>query len=539
MRTDSVNLSDDARKAAQDEITSVYGSEYSKPRKFFTKSKGAQEAHEAIRPTQMDKHKVSVDYDQDRLYALIWRRTMASQMAEALLERTVVKISNDENSKVFTANGEVITFEGFLKIYLEGTDDDDDEQAGMLPKLAVGESLTNIFVTATERYSKPPYRFTEASLVRRLEELGIGRPSTYAPTISTIQRREYITKGTVEGIERKYLQYTLKNHEISSKVMTEKVGSDKGKLVPTDIGNIVNDFLVENFKSILDFGFTAKVESEFDEIAVGKEDWTSMIKEFYQDFHPNVEDVAENAQRAKGERLLGVDPISGKNVYVRLGRYGAMVQIGEVTDEEKPKFASLQGDQTMNSITFQQAIDLFKLPKTLGDYEKQEVIVANGRYGPYIRFGKMFVSLDKGENPMKVDLNRAVELIQSKRKADAPVGNYNELPIQKGVGRFGPFIKWNSMFINVSKKYDFDNLSQQDRKELIEDKLKKEKEKLIHHWEDVGIRVEKARWGRFHVLKGKVKVELPKTSDISKMTKEEAIKLIEKKSPKRKTVKKK
>ena len=539
MRTDSVNLSDDARKAAQDEITSVYGSEYSKPRKFFTKSKGAQEAHEAIRPTQMDKHKVSVDYDQDRLYALIWRRTMASQMAEALLERTVVKISNDENSKVFTANGEVITFEGFLKIYLEGTDDDDDEQAGMLPKLAVGESLTNIFITATERYSKPPYRFTEASLVRRLEELGIGRPSTYAPTISTIQRREYITKGTVEGIERKYLQYTLKNHEISSKVMTEKVGSDKGKLVPTDIGNIVNDFLVENFKNILDFGFTAKVESEFDEIAVGKEDWTSMIKEFYQDFHPNVEDVAENAQRAKGERLLGVDPISGKNVYVRLGRYGAMVQIGEVTDEEKPKFASLQGDQTMNSITFQQAIDLFKLPKTLGDYEKQEVIVANGRYGPYIRFGKMFVSLDKGENPMKVDLNRAVELIQSKRKADAPVGNYNELPIQKGVGRFGPFIKWNSMFINVSKKYDFDNLSQQDMKELIEDKLKKEKEKLIHHWEDVGIRVEKARWGRFHVLKGKVKVELPKTSDISKMTKEEAIKLIEKKSPKRKTVKKK
>ena len=539
MRTDSVNLSDDARKAAQDEITSVYGSEYSKPRKFFTKSKGAQEAHEAIRPTQMDKHKVSVDYDQDRLYALIWRRTMASQMAEALLERTVVKISNDENSKVFTANGEVITFEGFLKIYLEGTDDDDDEQAGMLPKLAVGESLTNIFITATERYSKPPYRFTEASLVRRLEELGIGRPSTYAPTISTIQRREYITKGTVEGIERKYLQYTLKNHEISSKVMTEKVGSDKGKLVPTDIGNIVNDFLVENFKNILDFGFTAKVESEFDEIAVGKEDWTSMIKEFYQDFHPNVEDVAENAQRAKGERLLGVDPISGKNVYVRLGRYGAMVQIGEVTDEEKPKFASLQGDQTMNSITFQQAIDLFKLPKTLGDYEKQEVIVAHGRYGPYIRFGKMFVSLDKGENPMKVDLNRAVELIQSKRKADAPVGNYNELPIQKGVGRFGPFIKWNSMFINVSKKYDFDNLSQQDMKELIEDKLKKEKEKLIHHWEDVGIRVEKARWGRFHVLKGKVKVELPKTSDISKMTKEEAIKLIEKKSPKKKTVKKK
>jgi len=264
-----------------------------------------------------------------------------------------------------------------------------------------------------------------------------------------------------------------------------------------------------------------------------------MINEFYQDFHVTVEDVAENAQRAKGERLLGVDPDSGKNVYVRLGRYGAMVQIGEATDEEKPKFASLQGDQTMNTITYEEAMDLFKLPKTLGDFEDQEVIVANGRFGPYVRFGKMFVSLDKGENPMNVDMDRAVELIQAKRKADAPVGHYQSLPIQKGVGRFGPFIKWNSMFINVNKKYDFDNLSQTDMEELIEDKLKKEREKLIHHWEDVGIRVEKARWGRFHVLKGKIKVELPKTTDIDKLTKEEAVKMIEAKTPKKKTAKKK
>jgi DNA topoisomerase-1 len=450
-----------------------------------------------------------------------------------------VKISNNQNAKLFTANGEVITFEGFLKVYLEGTDNDDEEQAGMLPKLEIGESLDNHSITATERYSKPPYRFTEASLVKRLEELGIGRPSTYAPTISTIQRREYVAKGTVEGKERKYIQYTLKNNEVSSKTLTEKVGSDKGKLVPTDIGNIVNDFLVENFTNILDFGFTAKVENEFDEIADGKEDWTSMIKDFYQDFHVTVEDVAENAQRAKGERLLGVDPDSGKNVYVRLGRYGAMVQIGEATDEEKPKFASLQGDQTMNTITYEEAMDLFKLPKTLGDYEDQEVIVANGRFGPYVRFGKMFVSLDKGENPMSVDLDRAIELIQAKRKADAPIGFYQELPIQKGVGRFGPFIKWNSMFINVNKKYDFDNLSKADLEELIEDKLKKEREKLIHYWEDVNIRVEKARWGRFHVLKGKIKVELPKTTDIEKLTKEEAVKMIEAKSPKKKTAKKK
>lgn len=539
MRTDSVNLSEDARNAAQAEIISSYGEPFSKPRNYSTKSKGAQEAHEAIRPTNMSKHTVSVNYDQDRLYTLIWRRTIASQMSEAQLERTSVKITNNQNSKQFSANGEVITFEGFLKVYLEGTDFDEEEQAGMLPKLSVGEVLNNEWITATERYSKPPYRFTEAALVKRLEELGIGRPSTYAPTISTIQRREYIAKGTVEGAERKYTQFTLQNGTVSSKELTEKVGSDKGKLVPTDIGNIVNDFLVENFSSVLDFGFTAKVESEFDEIADGKEDWTAMIKDFYKGFHEIVEDVAENAERAKGERLLGIDPESGKNVYVRLGRYGAMVQIGEVTDDEKPRFASLQGEQTMSNITYEQALDLFKLPKTLGDYEGEEIIVANGRFGPYVKFGKKFISLDKGENPMGVDMDRAIELIEAKKKADAPIGHYQEKPIQKGVGRFGPFIKWNSMFINVNKRYDFDNLSQSDLEELIEEKLKKEREKLIHHWEDVGIRVEKARWGRFNVLKGKVKVELPKTTEIDKMTKEEAIKLIESKSPKKKTAKKK
>ena len=539
MRTDSVNLSQDARNAAQAEIISSYGEEFSKPRNFSTKAKGAQEAHEAIRPTNMSKHSVSVDYDQDRLYALIWRRTLASQMSEAQLERTLVKINNDKNDKQFTANGEVITFEGFLKVYLEGTDYDEEEQAGMLPMLEVDEVLENEYITATERYTKPPYRFTEASLVKRLEELGIGRPSTYAPTISTIQRREYIAKGTVEGKERNYTQFILSNGEVSAKTLTEKVGSDKGKLVPTDVGNIVNDFLVQNFSNILDFGFTAKVENEFDEIADGKEDWTAMIKEFYQDFHVTVEDVAENAERAKGERLLGVDPDSGKNVYVRLGRYGAMVQIGEATDEEKPRFASLQGEQTMNSITYEEALDLFKLPKTLGDYEGEEIVVANGRFGPYVRFGKKFISLDKGENPMSVDMDRAIELIEAKKKADAPIGHYQSMPIQKGVGRFGPFIKWNSMFINVNRKYDFDNLSQVDLEELIEDKLKKEREKLIQHWEDVGIRVEKARWGRFNVIKGKLKVELPKTTNIEKLTKEEAVKLIESKSPKKKTPKKK
>ncbi|WP_281979782.1 type I DNA topoisomerase [Tenacibaculum mesophilum] len=539
MRTDSVNLSDDAKKAAQAEIIASYGEEYSKPRNYATKSKGAQEAHEAIRPTNMENHEITGEYDQTRLYSLIWKRTLASQMSEAKLERTVVKIDNNKNKKQFTANGEVITFEGFLKVYLEGTDNEEEEQAGMLPKMEVNEELINELITATERYTRPPARFSEASLVKQLEELGIGRPSTYAPTISTIQRREYIEKGTVEGKERNYTQLSLANQEVSEQILTERVGSDKGKLVPTDIGNIVNDFLVENFDAILDYGFTAKVENEFDEIAEGKEDWIAMIKDFYKNFHVVVEDVAANAERAKGERLLGVDPESGKNVYVRLGRYGAMVQIGEATDEEKPRFASLQGDQTMNSITYEEAMDLFKLPKTLGDYEEKEVVVANGRFGPYIKFDGKYVSLDKGENPMSVDMDRAIELIEAKRKADAPIGEYEGMPIQKGVGRFGPFIKWNSIFINVNKKYDFDNLNQADLEELIEDKKRKEREKLIHNFEEVGIRVEKARWGRFNVIKGKIKVELPKTTEIEKLTQEEAVKMIEAKTPKKKTAKKK
>ncbi|CAI8433779.1 MAG: DNA topoisomerase 1 [Flavobacterium sp. SCGC AAA160-P02] len=534
MRTDSVNLSKEAKSAAQTEIISSYGESYSKPRNFSNNSKGAQEAHEAIRPTDMGRHEISVEYDQNRLYSLIWKRTLASQMSDAQLERTVVKINNDKNDKLFTSNGEIITFEGFLKVYLEDVDNfDEEDRAGMLPMLGLNEMLHNQYITATEKYTKAPYRFTEASLVKRLEDLGIGRPSTYAPTISTIQKRQYVEKGTVEGKERSYIQLLLQDGQVITKKLTEKVGSDKGKLVPTDIGNIVNDFLVANFSNILDFGFTAKVESDFDSIAEGVQDWTSLIQEFYQEFHPTVEDVVANAERAKGERLLGVDPNSGKNVYVRLGRYGAMVQIGEVTDDEKPKFASLQGNQTMNNLTYEQAMELFQLPKTIGIYENNEIIVSNGRFGPYIRFDSMFVSLDKGENPLSVDLERAIELIEVKRKADAPVGQYQDLPIQKGVGRFGPFIKWNSMFINVNKKYDFENLTQSDMEQLIEDKIQKEKEKLIHYWEDVGIRVEKARWGRFNILKGKIKVELPKTTNIDKITKEEAVKMIEAKSPKK------
>ena len=542
MRTDSVNLSDEARKGAETEIISAYGSEFSHPRNYKGKSKGAQEAHEAIRPTDFSNHSVNVERDQARLYDLIWKRAIASQMSEARLERTNLKIQVNNTSNVkeqFTANGEIITFEGFLKVYLEGTDDEHAEQDGILPDLKIGEDLKNNYITATERFTRPPSRYTEASLVKQLEELGIGRPSTYAPTISTIQNRNYIEKGTNEGEVRKYKQLTLQDNSIKDKTLSEKAGSNKGKLVPTDTGMIVTDFLVNHFENILDYNFTAKVEESFDDIAEGKEDWKAMMKDFYKGFHPQVEDVQENAERESGERILGVDPKSGRQVSVRLGKFGPMVQVGTVEDEEKPKFASLSPDQQLSSITFEEAMDLFKLPKALGHYKDDEVEVNNGRFGPYVRFGKKFVSLPKGVDPLSVELEEAIVYIKEKEKADAPIYMYQGLEVTKGKGRFGPFIKWNNMFINVNKKYDWDNLSEEDIVTLIEDKIQKEKDKLIHVWEEEGIRVEKARWGRHNVIKGKQKVELAKTVDVSEMTLEEAKAILEKNTPKKKTTKKK
>jgi len=539
MRTDSVNLSDEARKGAQAEIKSSFGSQYSKPRNYKGKAKGAQEAHEAIRPTNFAQHTANVERDQARLYDLIWKRAIASQMSEAQLERTNVKISASTHNSLFSANGEMIKFDGFLKVYLEGTDDEDTEQEGMLPTLKVNESLLNSYISATERYTRAPARFTEAALVKKLEELGIGRPSTYAPTISTIQNRNYVEKGTVEGEPRNYAQLILKDNNVSEKQLTEKVGSDKGKLVPTDIGIIVTDFLVNHFESILDYNFTAKVEESFDDIADGKQDWTKMMKDFYKDFHPKVEDVAANAERESGERILGKDPKTGRQVSVRLGKFGPMVQIGMVDDEDKPMFASLSPEQQLSSITYEEAMDLFQLPKALGTYKDEEIEVNNGRFGPYVKFGKKYVSLPKGVDPLSVELELAIELIKEKEKADAPIYTFQELPVQKGKGRFGPFIKWNNMFINVNKKYDWDNLSDNDIITLIEDKIQKEKDKVIHHWEADGIRVEKARWGRHNVLKGKIKVELPKTVDVSEMTLEEAQAYIDAKTPKKKIAKKK
>lgn len=535
MRTDSVNLSDQAKKGAEKEIVKAYGKKYHSSRNYRGKSKGAQEAHEAIRPTDFSKHEVPAERDQQRLYELIWKRAISSQMSNAQLERTTVRINADTHSETFVAKGEMIKFDGFLKVYLESKDDDEDDQdqAGLLPKITKGDRLDTNYIESTQGFTRPPSRYTEASLVKKLEELGIGRPSTYAPTISTIQNRKYVEKSNIEGYKRNYKKLRLKTDKIKEIELSEITGADKNKLIPTDVGMVVNDFLVNHFEGILDYNFTAKLEQDFDEIAEGEEKWTEVISEFYNKFHPNVEDVAKNAEREVGERILGTDPKTGKPVKARLGKYGPMVQIGSVEDDEKPRFAGLKPNQTLNSVTFEEAMDLFKLPKDLGQYKGEKVETNVGRYGPYVKYGKKFASLPKGEDPLEVDYERAIEVIKAKEKAEEPIYTYKDKGVQKGKGRFGPFLKWDGMFINVNKKYDFDNLSEADIIELIEHKIQKEKDKLIHHWEDEGIKVEKARWGRYKVTQGKIKIELPKTTDAEALTLEEVKAMIEKKKPKK------
>jgi DNA topoisomerase-1 len=476
--------------------------------------------------------------DQIKLYNLIWLRTISSQMSDALLERTILKISSDQYDNQFTCKGEVIKFDGFLKVYIEGTDDNENEDSeGLLPNLSNGDKLNNINMVATEKFSRPPYRYSEATLVKKMEELGIGRPSTYAPTITTIQNRKYVAKGTYEGFERNYRQIILDSDEIKTNLLNENTGSDKGKLVPTEVGVIVTEFLVNNFKNILNYNFTASVEQDFDKIANGDIEWTNILKDFYNPFHSTVEDVKENATREIGERVLGVDPKSGRKVSVRLGKFGPMAQIGTVDEEEKPIFAGLLPDQKINQITLEQTLELFKLPCYLGDFENSRVESNAGRFGPYIKHDNKFVSLPKGISPLEVSLEKAIELIKEKRKIDAPIAKYEGHDISKGKGRFGPFIKWNGLFINVNKSYDFDNLSEKDCEELIELKKKKEAEKLIKSWDEEGIRLEKARWGRFNLIKGKVKVELPKETKTDKLTLENVKSYFSKKKGKKSTYK--
>lgn len=521
MRTDSVNLSQEAINGAKAQILSEYGENYSKPRNYTTKSSSAQEAHEAIRPTDFSVKTVG-DAQLNKLYQLIYRRTLASQMENAKIEKTVIEIGNPKLPQHFEAQGEVIIFDGFLKAYgiVKTEDDDDDSNEKLLPKVKVGEILDYKTITATEKFTKPAARFTEAGLVKKLEELGIGRPSTYAPTIQTIQNREYVDKREIEPQTREIVKMTLGKSGVKKEVLEEKFGGDKNKFVPTDIGEVVNDFLTDNFAEILDYGFTARVEEGFDEIANGDQKWKEMMTDFYSKFHPRIEDVEENADRATGERILGVDPKSGKNVHARIGRFGPMIQIGEQDDEEKPTFASLMANQNIATITLEEALELFKLPFDLQEVDGQPVSVGVGRFGPYVKWGETYISIPKGEDPLSVNQERAEEIINEKKKADAPIATYKGEPVTKGTGRFGPFIKYKSIFVNVPKRYDFDNLSQSDINELIDAKLDKEANRYIQQWEKEKIAIENGRWGPF-IKFGKANFKIPKKADDTKYEAEE------------------
>ena len=450
MRTDSVNLSNLCIGAAKEEIIKLYGEEYSSPRNFHTHSKGAQEAHEAIRPTYMANTTIEGTAQERRLYDLIWKRTAASQMAEAQIEKTTVSIASSKFDERFIANGEVVKFDGFIKVYRESTDDDADQQdefAHNLPPIKEGDVLTRREISSTERYSQGPTRYTEASLVHKLEELGIGRPSTYAPTISTIQQREYVIKGDKKGEERPYVIDTLRGIKITPTRKMELTGNEKGKLLPTDIGIVVNDFLMENFPAIMDYNFTAKVEQQFDQIADGKEEWTDMMKHFDQEFEPTVDKVMNaRSEHKAGERQLGTDPVSGHPVFVKIGRYGPVVQIGTADDDEKPRFAQMPADKSMETITLEEALELFKLPRTIGEYEGKTVTIGAGRFGPYVLHNKKYVSLPKDEDPMTVTLDTAISLIEEKRKAEEQrhLKKFDEDPkLEVLNGRYGPYIAYD------------------------------------------------------------------------------------------------
>ncbi len=476
MRTDSVNLSSLALNTAKSKIIGLHGEKYLKTRQYKTKSKGAQEAHEAIRPTYIDQEEISGTAQEKRLYDLIWKRTIASQMADAELERTTITIKISNSPELFQAVGEVIKFDGFLKVYFESSDveEENGESKALLPAVSVNQELRVESIQATERFSQKPPRYTEASLVKKLEEQGIGRPSTYAPIITTIQHRGYVVKEDRPGVERQFTQLTLKNRKISEKLKTEITGAEKAKLFPTDIGMVVNDFLVKHFKKIVDYNFTAKVEVNLDEIAGGKRVWNDVIQDFYGPFHENVESVLEQSERTKGERLLGNDPESGKPVFVKIGRFGPVAQLGEASEEsEKPQFASLRQGQILETITLEEALELFKLPRELGEYENKKVTVAIGRFGPYVRHNNQFVSLQRGvDDPYSIDLERAIELIEAKREKDsnALIRTFDEEPDLKILnGRWGPYLSYKKKNFKLSKGTDAATLTLEDCMKIIQE----------------------------------------------------------------------
>lgn len=527
MRTDSTNLSETAIQTIGQEIVKQFGQRYHQERRFKTKNDSAQEAHEAIRPTYAENPTAGGNRDEQRLYDLIWKRTMACQMADAELEKTTVDIAiSTQPGAKLVAEGEVLKFDGFLKVYLEGTDDDEEESQGMLPPLKVGQKLDMDNLTATERYTRPPARYTEAALVKKLEELGIGRPSTYAPTISKIMEtnRGYVVKESREGEQRVFQILTLKNNQISKTTGKEITGASKNVLYPSDMGVIVSDFLDNYFKNIMDFGFTAGIEKQFDDIAEGKTDWAKMIDRFYKPFHQDVEKTLAEADRASGERILGKDPETGRTVLVRMSSLGKpVVQIGtgeELGKKEKPKYANLKPGQTLETVTLEEALGSFALPKTLGEYEGEEVSVNAGRYGPYVKYGAQFISLPKGEDPFDVSMDRAIELIQMKKLADKPVGHFEGQPITKGKGRFGPFLKWADLYVNVPARVNLDTITEKQAIELIEAKIEKEANRYIQHWPEEKISIENGRWGAY-IRFGKEVINLPKV-DGAKMTSDHA-----------------
>ncbi len=528
MRTDSTNLSETALQNAAEEITKKYGEEYQHTRRFKKKKNAtAQEAHEAIRPTDFARPTGGEERDQQRLYELIWKRTIASQMSDALLEKTKVNINiSSVPDALLVANGEVLKFDGFLKVYLESTDEEEGEAKGILPPLSIGQVLNLDYMTATERFTRPPARYTEASLVKKMEEMGIGRPSTYAPTISKIteKKRGYILKDPKEGVERKYNIYTLKADSVDKKIESEITGAEKNKLYPSDTGKLVTEFLSNNFDNIMDYRFTASIEERFDKIAAGSEEWKQMIDQFYKPFHEGIEDTLENAERVTGERILGKDPESGRTVLVRLSRNGPVVQIGapdELAEDEKPRYANLKPGQSMGQVELDDVMELFQLPKDLGEYEGKVVTIGRGRFGPYVKYDEKFISIPKDEDPLSLKMERAVELIEIKRKEDAPVGEHDGHPYTKGKGRFGPFLKWNGMFVNIPRRFDPEIITEEECVELIKAKIEKEANRYIHNWEAEKISVQNGRWGPF-IKFGKLNVKLPKSKEGKRMTSEEA-----------------
>ncbi|MFN0213567.1 MAG: type I DNA topoisomerase [Saprospiraceae bacterium] len=527
MRTDSTSLSETALQATEMEILKQFGKNYHHRRQYKTKNESAQEAHEAIRPTYFERQNVSGNRDEQRLYELIWKRTMASQMADAELEKTVVDINiSTQPSAKLVAEGEILKFDGFLKVYLEGTDEEDEDTKDMLPPLVKGQNLELDDMTATEKFTRPPARYTEAALVKKLEELGIGRPSTYAPTISKIMEtsKGYVVKESREGEERVFQVFILKNNAVSKSKSKEITGTTKNVLYPTDMGMIVSDFLEGHFKKVMDYGFTASVEAEFDHIAEGKLQWPSMIDRFYKPFHENVEKTLKEAERASGERILGLDPVSGRTLLVRMSKLGKpVIQIGtgdELAEKETPRYANLRPGQSMETITIEEALESFQLPRALGEYNGETLEVNTGRYGPYVKYGSTFISLPRGEDPFETNYDRAVELVKARLEADRPLGHYQKLPITKGKGRFGPFIRWADLFVNVPAKVNFDVLTEAQAIELIEQKVEKEANRYIQHWPEETIAIENGRWGPFIRFK-KENLKLPSVNG-SKMTADQA-----------------